>query len=85
MSVITGLTLEDALFVEDKEYLMLIIAKSVFSRRRIGMVAVKSLIWEVLGRIYFMRGRSMDLKNDLYIIIVIIIVINIIIIYIYVI
>jgi cell division protein FtsL len=32
----------------------------------------------MLGRIYLMRGRIMDLKNDLYIIIVIIVIIIII-------
>jgi hypothetical protein len=42
------------------------------------MDAVKLLIWEMLGRIYLMRGRIMDLKNDLYIIIVIIVIIIII-------
>jgi hypothetical protein len=47
------------------------------------MDAVKLLIWEMLGRIYLMRGRIMDLKNNLYIIIVIIVIIIIIIFIIY--
>jgi hypothetical protein len=79
MNAITDLTSEDVLFVEDKEFLMLIIAKNVFNRKKTEMDVVKLLILEVLERIYFTRERNMDLKNDyIYFIIITIIIIIII-------
>ena len=64
MNAITDLTSEDVLFVEDKEFLMLIIAKNAFNRKKTEIDVVKLLILEVLERIYFTRERNMDLKND---------------------
>jgi hypothetical protein len=54
--------LEDVLFVEEKEFLMLIIAKNAFNRKKTEIDVVKLLILEVLEQIYFTRERNINLK-----------------------
>ena len=52
------------LSVEEWEFLMPTIAKSVHSRRKIGMDAPKLLIWGVPKQIYSMNVRNMVLRKD---------------------
>lgn len=56
--------LEDALFVEDQVFLMLIIAKSARSKKKTGMDAQRLSIWALPKQIYFTNAKSMDLKRD---------------------
>eukprot|EP01025_Chloroclados_australasicus_P011026 TRINITY_DN14783_c0_g1_i4.p5 TRINITY_DN14783_c0_g1~~TRINITY_DN14783_c0_g1_i4.p5 ORF type:complete len:121 (-),score=3.39 TRINITY_DN14783_c0_g1_i4:383-745(-) len=63
-SAITAHMKAVVLSVEDREYLMLIIARSVLYKRKIGMVAQKLQIWGPQRLTCFMSGRSMALIND---------------------
>jgi hypothetical protein len=52
------------LYVEECEFPMPTLAKSVHSRRKIGMDAPKLLIWGVPKQIYSMNVRNMVLRKD---------------------
>lgn len=64
MNAIMVPTKEDVSFVVDLVYQMHITAKSVQSKKRIEMAALRLSILEALKQIYSMKGRSMDLKED---------------------
>ena len=59
MNAILGLLWEDAAFVEDMEYLMLITVRNAVNWRKIEMAAQRLSIWEVQELIYSMNGKSM--------------------------
>lgn len=52
------------LSVEDSEFLMPTIAKSVHSRRKIGMDVQRSSTWGVRKQISFTNGRNMVSRRD---------------------
>lgn len=54
----------DVLSVEDSEFLMRTIAKSVHSRRKIGMDVQRSSTWGVRKQISFTKGRNMVSRRD---------------------
>ncbi len=64
MNVIMDPTKEDVLFVEDPEFLMLIIVKNVFSKKKTEMAVQKLLIWVVQELICFMKEKNMVLSKD---------------------
>ena len=61
MNVTSARSKEDAQFVEDLEFQMLIIAKNAFNLKRIEMDVQKSLILEVQRQTCGTRERSMVL------------------------
>lgn len=64
MNATTDLFRVGVLSVEDSEFLMPTIAKSVHSRRKIGMDVQRSSTWGVRKQIFFTNGRNMVSRRD---------------------
>jgi hypothetical protein len=65
-SVTTVLTKDVVSYVEVLGFLMRITARNALSKKKIETVVRKLSIWAAVKRIYFTKGRNMDLRKDSY-------------------